>query len=53
VLSLKDPDIIAVTETQLTSDIPDAEITLEGYTVFRIDQHNTVEEGFYYMSEAH
>ena len=39
--SEQSPDIIAVTESWINSDIPDASISLNGYTLFRKDRLDT------------
>ena len=39
--SEQSPDIIAVTESWINSDIPDASVSLKGYTLFRKDRLDT------------
>ena len=39
--SEQSPDIIAVTESWMNSDIPDASVSLNGYTLFRKDRQDT------------
>ena len=42
--------IIGITESWANNDIPDAELGLEGYVMFRKDRMGKGEEGFYYTS---
>ena len=39
--SEQSPDITAVTESRINSDIPDASVSLNGYTLFRKDKLDT------------
>ena len=39
--SEQSPDIIAITESWMNSDIPDASVSLNGYTLFRKDRLDT------------